>query len=83
VSNWYHAQRARRESARRFERSERECRWLAAETPSALPSPELLPPTAEEIAEAEAAEERYLAEQRRSHYAPGELAALRRSQLQD
>jgi hypothetical protein len=38
--------------------------------------------SAEELAEAEAAEERYQAEYR-THYAPGELAELRRSQRQD
>jgi hypothetical protein len=75
--NHYDRQRARRLDAR--ERAER----IAEERPPAIPSPELLPPTAEEIAEEAAVEERYQAEYRRTHYAPDELEALRRSQRQD
>jgi hypothetical protein len=77
----YDKMRARNAAARRWARAELAAR-LAAETPPAV-SPELTEPTAEEIAEAEAAEERYLAGNLRKYYFPGELGQHRRSELQD
>jgi hypothetical protein len=58
--NWYDKQRARRASAARFDRDERTRRRLD-ETPPVEPSPEILPPSAEELAEEAAAEERRIA----------------------
>jgi hypothetical protein len=80
--NYFDKQRARRAAGRHFDRHERERRRLT-ETPPAMPSPEILSMTTEEIAEAEAAEARYIAEYLRTHYAPGELGAFRRRQRQD
>lgn len=79
---WHQKQAALRAAGRRLDARERAER-TASEAPPAMTPGELFPPTAEELAEAEAAEARYQAEYRRTTYAPGALGALRRSQRED